>query len=92
MALVSHSSTGPRLEADGSAVSDARRVIVNREREPYRWRCPNGHTSWERTNSHGWCPQCRYQSEHGSDVHPEHWELYDAKTGELISYARVEFR
>jgi hypothetical protein len=80
------------LLADGSARADARRVVVDRDAEPYRWRCPNGHTSWERTNSHGWCPQCAHQSENNGDVHPEHWEIYDARNDETISYARLEFR
>jgi 5-methylcytosine-specific restriction endonuclease McrA len=86
-------SVHDNLVADGSAVADARRITIDRSdpTDRYRYRCPNGHVSWDRTNSHIWCPSCRRQAETGDDVDPEHWELFDAKTGECIGYARVRF-
>ena len=57
----------------------------------YRWVCPNGHSSWDRTNNHIWCPTCQRQSEQGADVSPEHWEVYDKKTGETIPWSEIEF-
>ncbi|SEO72774.1 hypothetical protein SAMN05216388_1017121 [Halorientalis persicus] len=80
-----------QIVADGSAVGDARRVEIDRGDEPMRWRCPNGHVSWDRTNNHLWCPSCRRQAEAGDDVEPEHWELVDAKTDRTIPYSAVRF-
>ncbi|MDS0280328.1 hypothetical protein NDI85_21315 [Halomicroarcula sp. S1AR25-4] len=84
--------------ADGSAVADAHdEVVIDREDEPYRWRCPNGHTTWDRTNSHLWCPSCRRAMEQQgqwSIMHvqsAEHWEIVDEKTGETIPYSAVRF-
>jgi len=80
------------LLADGSAATDAHPpVTVDRAAEPYRWRCPNGHTSWDRTNNHLWCPSCRRARENGADVDAEHYELHDAKHDRLVPYAAVEF-
>ncbi|GAA3882802.1 hypothetical protein [Haloarcula argentinensis] len=77
---------------DGSAMADAHEeVVIDRDDEPYRWVCPNGHCSWDRTNNHCWCPSCARQSENGVDVHPEHWEIVDEKTGQTIPYAAVRF-
>lgn len=81
-------SASPELLTDGSSVVDARRVEVDRDDQPYRWRCPNGHTTWSKTNSHIWCPSCARSSD--PDVEPEHWELRDEKTGETVSYAAVD--
>lgn len=77
--------------ADGSAHADARRVLVDRDAEPHRWRCPNGHTSWTRTNSHLWCKSCRAASEHDDDVHPEHYALRDAKRDVEVAFGAVVF-
>jgi len=80
------------LRADGSAAADAHPPVeIDRDAEPYRWRCPNGHTSWDRTNSHAWCISCRRAAENGADVTPEHWELVDAKTDRTIPYSAVRF-
>ena len=64
-------------------------VLVDRGNDPYRWRCPNNHTSWDRTNNHIWCPSCSRAAENGADVSPEHWELLDKKTGEAVPWAAV---
>ena len=81
-----------QVMADGSAQTDAETTVeVDRNDEPYRWACPRGHTSWERTNSHGWCAECRRAAEHGADVNPEHWELLDKRADKTIPYAAVEF-
>lgn len=80
------------MVADGSAQVDAPdSVEVDRDEEPYRWACPQGHTSWERTNSHGWCAECSRAAENGADVDPEHWELLDKQTDETIPYSAVVF-
>lgn len=56
----------------------------------HRYRCPNGHSSWEPTNSHIWCPTCRRQWEHRDrDVDAEHYHVVDDVTGEEIHWSRV---
>ena len=65
-------------------------TVVDRDAEPYRWCCPNGHTTWEKTNSHIWCPSCSRAAENGADVAPEHWTLLDKKTDTEVDYADVE--
>jgi len=84
-------STTP-LVGDGSAGTDAHPTVkVDRTGEPYRWRCPNGHTTWDRTNNHLWCHACRRAREGGADVEAEHYELVDAKRDRTVPYAAVEF-
>jgi len=51
----------------------------------WRYTCPNGHTSWEPTNSHFWCHQCSRVPE----TNAEFWKLRDRKTGELLARERV---
>lgn len=83
--------TAAELVADGSAAADAHpRVRVDRQDEPYRWRCPNGHTDWDKTNSHIWCRSCRMQNENGEDMDPEHYEIVDEKTDREIPWSAVE--
>ena len=65
-------------------------VRVNRRAERFRYRCPNGHTTWDRTNNHVWCPSCRRQAEQGRDVDPEHHRIVDAKRDIEIPWERVE--
>jgi len=67
-------------------------VVIDRSEEPdrYRFVCPNGHTSWDRTNNHIWCPSCRRQAEHGADMDPEHYEVFDKKTGQAIPWQNVK--
>jgi len=80
------------IRTDGSSVADAHeRVEVDREEEGLRWRCPNNHTSWERTNSHLWCHACHRRSRSDPDVDPEHYEIYDAKHDREIPFSAVEF-
>lgn len=43
-----------------------------------RLRCPRGHSSWDRTNSHFWCYSC---ARHGWDIDPEFEAVVDARTG-----------
>lgn len=85
----------PTIVADGSAFADSHPTVeVDRADEPYRWRCPNGHTSWDRTNNHIWCPSCRRALE-GEAVlskrSAEHWEIVDEKTNRTIPYSAVKF-
>lgn len=81
----------PSIVTDGSATSDAHpRVTVDREADPWRWRCPNGHTDWSKTNSHIFCRSCRRSHECGTEITPEHYEIRDARSGELIPWAAVD--
>ena len=57
----------------------------------YRFVCPNGHTTWDRTNCHGWCASCAAAAEHDPDIDPEHWEILDKKSDRLIPYEMIEF-
>jgi hypothetical protein len=83
------------VRADGSALADSHeRVVIDRAGEPYRWRCPNGHTSWDRTNNHIHCPSCRRALENRGLMEiqdAEHWEIVDEKTGRTIPYSAVSF-
>jgi hypothetical protein len=60
-------------------------VQITTQSQKWRYRCPNGHTTWETTNNHMWCRSCSKQL----DVDPEFWELYDQKTGETIPREKV---
>lgn len=83
------------LVTDGSARADApERVTIDRRTDADRWRyrCPRGHTDWDRTNNHIWCRGCRRQAEAGEDVDPEWYELVDERTGETIPWSAVEVR
>ncbi len=53
----------------------------------HKWRCPAGHTSWERINSHVWCHACsrELQGADAADVDPEWYELENTQTGERES-------
>jgi hypothetical protein len=80
--------------ADGSSELDAREIVqIDRTdtMDRMRYRCPNGHTRWDPTNNHIWCKSCSEAAQQGADVHPEHWEILDKKTGEEIPWSAVEF-
>jgi len=82
-----------KLASDGSGPADAprlRRIDRSDPAERYRYVCPNGHADWDKTNSHIWCRSCRHQCETGDEIEPEHWEIYDKKTGETIPWSSVE--
>lgn len=69
-------------------------VEIDRDGEPYRWRCPNGHTSWERTNNHIHCPSCRRALENNSwlkKADSKHREIVDEKARKTIPYSAVTF-
>lgn len=82
------------LRADGSAAEDARRRVTIDRTDPvqrYRYRCPRGHIDWDATNNHVWCRGCRRRYEAGdSDADPEHWHVVDEKSGEKISWSRID--
>jgi hypothetical protein len=59
-------------------------ITIDRDIEPYRWRCPGGHTNWEVTGEHIWCQTC-YRL--GMDAN--HDQLCDAKNESLTSFDRV---
>ncbi|WP_231183518.1 hypothetical protein [Haladaptatus sp. DYF46] len=61
------------------------KVKIAKQSQKWRYRCPNGHTTWEPTNNHLWCRACARQL----DVDPEFWELYDSKTHEAIPRERL---
>lgn len=50
-----------------------------------RYRCPNGHSSWEATNGHWWCQSCAKHWE----TDPVFYELRDEKTGRAIRREEV---
>lgn len=80
------------LMGDGSALQDSHPpVLVDREAEPYRWRCgARAHTDWDRTNNHIWCRGCLRQHEAGVDgVDPEHYAVWDGKHGRLVPWSAV---
>lgn len=74
-------------------LNERARVRVDRsdELDRYRFTCPNGHTTWERTNSHAWCKVCAKASDQGDDVDPEFYEIYDKRADQLIPYEQIEF-
>lgn len=80
------------LRSDGSAQADAQDLVrIDRSGAGrWRYRCPRGHTTWDRTNNHVWCRSCRRQSEAGEDVDPEWYEIVDARTGKTIPWSAIE--
>jgi len=56
------------------------KVRITKKAQKWRYRCPNGHTSWEMANDHMWCRACANQL----DVNPELRELYDQRSGKTI--------
>jgi hypothetical protein len=70
------------------AASAAQKVIIDSPAAKWRFRCPNGHTSWETTNSHFWCASCASML----DQDPEYWELWDHKLGRPVPRDRIEIR
>lgn len=67
--------------------------VIDRERDPYRWRCPNGHTAWWCTGGDritcGTC-QSRIWEYRAVGSGPGHDELQDGKTGVTVPVADVE--
>ncbi|WP_254768266.1 hypothetical protein [Salinilacihabitans rarus] len=74
------------------ATKQRARVVLDRTKAHVRYRyvCPHGHIDWDQTNNHIWCRGCRRQAENGDDVDPEHRELVDKKTSEVIPWERIE--
>lgn len=73
---------------DGSSTADAHpltRINWDDPAERYRFRCPNNHTPWDKTNGGIWCQSCARQ---GLDHH--YHELHDAKSDEMIPWSSVE--
>lgn len=80
------------LAADGSAQADAQGTVeidLNDETDRLRYRCPNGHSTWERTNNHIWCHSCYRASEQDGSVDPEHYHIVDEVDGEEIPWSAV---
>lgn len=67
----------------GSYMSE--RVRLEDETDRWRYRCPNGHTSWEPTNGHFWCVTCArtHNAEGAFD------QLHDSKTGATLDRDQV---
>ena len=89
MATCTHAT----LVTDGGAHADSRELVhidLSATRDRWRYRCPNGHASWEPTNSHCWCSACSRAAQQGADVDAEHYELLDVETDELIDWAVVD--
>lgn len=56
----------------------------------HRYKCPAGHHSWERVNSHAWCHACSQDVGHNDDADPEWFELVDTKTGDVVPFAELK--
>lgn len=83
-------SRSEQTSTDGSAAEDSHElVLVDRQNQRYRWACPNGHFSWDRTNSHIWCKGCRRQAEAGDGVDPEHYQIHDRKEDRYLPWSAV---
>lgn len=69
-------------------------VVIDRtdDHDRYRYVCPNGHTTWDRTNNHIWCPSCADHAHHDNDIDPEHYELLDKRTNETIPWEAVTIK
>ncbi|OYR79301.1 hypothetical protein DJ84_18265 [Halorubrum ezzemoulense] len=78
-----------------STTIDADEIVsIDRSQTPDRWRytCPYGHTDWDRTNCHAWCPTCRQMNESGLDVDPEHYQILDKKREVMIPWEQLELK
>ena len=66
-------------------------VTIDRRQTADRWRftCPYGHTDWDRTNNHAWCPTCRHLNESGLDIDPEHYAILDKKREVMIPWEQL---
>lgn len=51
-----------------------------------RWRCPQGHSSWERTNGGIWCHACAKATTHNPDVDPQYDRVLDLEAGATVAY------
>jgi hypothetical protein len=69
---------------------EPRRIDLEDRTDRWRYRCPNGHQDWARTNSHIWCRTCARQDGQGDDLDPEHYELVDQKTGESVPWSAID--
>lgn len=58
----------------------------------WRFRCPNGHTSWEPTNGGIYCHSCSQVLSHTPDENPQHHTILDQRTGQEIPWSRVTLR
>lgn len=80
-------STQPRtIIADGSSTEDAHpRITVNRDEDPWRYRCPNNHTRWTDEGSYILCHTCSsYVS-----ISPVYRTLYDVQDDCEIPWSAV---
>jgi hypothetical protein len=80
----------PSTVADGSSHADGRPTVtidLSAERDRWRYRCPNNHTSWSPINGFVHCKACADQ--HGVD--PVYDHLLDAKSGREVARADIEF-
>jgi len=58
------------------------------EREPWRYRCPEGHTNWQSRQSgihHSEAPFYCMSCKDGDGLSPHFEKLTDAKTGKRVS-------
>jgi len=79
------------MPAQARDAQPAPEVVIDRRDalDRYRFTCPRGHTTWDRTNNHIWCGSCRQEGEHGADVDPEWYVVYDNKEDREIPWAQV---
>lgn len=72
---------------DGSSPADAyplTRIDRKCAAERWRYRCPNNHTTWDRTNGGIWCHSCAHQN-----LDPHYHAVLDVKRDELIPWSSV---
>lgn len=81
-----------RTERTTERIEPDEPIVIDRSKDADRWRyvCPNGHTSWDLTNSHLWCVTCAQAAEHDDEINPEHYELLDKSENKLIPWESVE--
>lgn len=79
------------MPAQTRGVQSTTEVVIDRsdDLDRFRFTCPRGHTTWDRTNNHIWCPSCRREGEHGADVDPEWYVVYDKQREEKIPWEQV---
>ena len=63
---------------------DATRVEIDLadDTDRWAWRCPQGHTQWEPTNSHFWCAACAHEA--WGEAEPEFDALVNWRTRERV--------
>lgn len=81
----------PVAEEYPEIIDEPTTIDLDTPTDRWRYRCPNGHTTWEATNAHAWCPYCAEQAQNGSAVSPEFDFIVDEKREARIPWKHVRF-